>query len=69
MELLWSANLFVNLINFSLLGVFLLSEYREIAGVMLWYGFLKEEVLVKTTLRGGGLEGRFMVNKFTVQIA
>ena len=46
-----------------------MSEYREIAGIMLWSGLLREEVLVKTTLPGGeGLEGRFMVNKFTVQI-
>ena len=53
--MLWIEKLFVDLIiDVSLFDVFLLSEYREIAGVLLWFGLFREKRLGKTTLRGGG---------------
>ena len=59
--MLWIEKLFVDLIiDVSLFDVFLLSEYREIAGVLLWFGLFREERLVKTTLCAGGVERRFM---------
>ena len=55
LKLLWIEKLFVDLIiDVSLFDVFLLSEYREIAGVLLWFGLFREKRLVKTTLCAGG---------------